>query len=191
MRLLKAQNTNLRNIYGKGIKYDVNNQVIMDTTNSMLIPKGTTAERPSNPANGHIRFNTSTDGDGNLIGFEAYYDEANLDGSSGIWRRLRFKEPNTNPGINWQNLGTGDATETVFGPLDSGDPDFPIPESAEHVIVLVENVVQIPTTNYTLEQSSSGNLGGPNSPYADGWYIVFGTPIPLDKDVTVIHNLDK
>ncbi len=33
MRLLKAQNTNLRNIKGKGVKYDVNDQVILDSTN--------------------------------------------------------------------------------------------------------------------------------------------------------------
>ena len=183
MRLLKAQNTNLRNIYGKGVKYDVDDQVIMDSTNTMLVPKGTTAQRPNTPNDGHVRFNTSVDDDGTVIGFEAYYDQK--------WRRLRFKEPNQNPGIVWQNLGTGDADETVFGPLDSQDPDYPIPEDAQNIIVLVENVVQIPTTNYTLEQSSSGNLAGPNSPYADGWYIVFGTPIPLDKDVTVIHNLDK
>ena len=51
MRLLKAQNTNLRNIYGKGIKYDINGQVIIDSTNVMLVPKGTEADRPSSPYN--------------------------------------------------------------------------------------------------------------------------------------------
>jgi len=183
MRLLKAQNTNLRNIYGKGVKYDVDDQVIMDSNNVVRIPKGTTAQRPLSPTDGHLRFNTTTDGNGQVIGFEVYYDLG--------WRRLRFKEPNQNPGITWQNLGNGDATETVFGPLDSQDSDYPIPESAEHVLVLVENVLQIPTTNYTLEQSNSGNLTGPNAPYADGWYIKFGSAIPLDKPVTVVHNLDK
>ena len=44
MRLLKAQNTNLRNIYGKGVKYDVNNRVTVDSENVMLVPKGTTAQ---------------------------------------------------------------------------------------------------------------------------------------------------
>jgi hypothetical protein len=184
MRLLKAQNTNLRNIYGKGVKYDVDDQVIMDSTNSVLVPKGTTAERPLSPNDGHIRFNTSTDGDGAVIGFEAYYDNG--------WRRLRFKEPNQNPGIVWQNLGTGDATEVKFGILDSGDPDYPIPDSANNIIVLIENVVQIPTTNYVLTQNPSGNSPSTGNPYPAGWYIDFGaTPVPLGKDVTVIHNLDK
>ena len=41
MRLLKGQNTNLRNIYGKGVKYDVNDQVVVDSTNVMRIPVGT------------------------------------------------------------------------------------------------------------------------------------------------------
>ena len=54
MRLLKAQNTNLRNIYGKGVKYDVDNQVIVDSENVMLIPKGTEAQRPATPNNGHM-----------------------------------------------------------------------------------------------------------------------------------------
>jgi hypothetical protein len=57
MRLLKAQNTNLRNIYGKGVKYDINDQVILDSNNVMLIPKGTSAQRPADPTDGHLRFN--------------------------------------------------------------------------------------------------------------------------------------
>ena len=168
MRLLKAQNTNLRNIYGKGVKYDINDQVIMDSTNVVLVPKGTEAQRPSSPANGHLRYNTDDDQ------FEAY--------QNGAWRELRFKEPNQDPGITQQNLGNGDATETVFGPLAN------IPASANNVIVLVENVMQIPTTNFTLEQSSSGSLAGPNAPYADGWYLKFTSAVPLSKNVTVFFG---
>jgi len=139
MRLLKAQNTNARTIYGKGVKYDVDNQVIVDTASCMLVPKGTTAERPSSPNNGHLRYNTDDDQ------FEVYQNSA--------WRELRFKEPNQDPGIIQQNLGNGDATNTVFGPLDSQDTDYPVPAAAQNVLVLVENVFQISTTNYTLEQN--------------------------------------
>lgn len=183
MRLIKRQTTNLRSIIGKGVQYDIDDQVIVDSNNVMLIPKGTTAQRPQFPADGHLRFNTTVDGDGEIIGFEVYYDNS--------WRRLRFKEPNQNPGIVQQNLGAGDATETVFGPLDSGDPDYPIPVAAQNVLVFIENVFQISTTNYTLEQSVSGNLTGPNAPYADGWYLKFTSPVPLGKEVTVLHNFDK
>lgn len=177
MRLLKHQNTNLRNIYGRGVKFDVDDQVIMDSTNSVLVPKGSTAERPASPANGHIRYNTDDEQ------FETY--------QNGAWREIRYKEPNQDPGIVQQNLGNGDATETVFGPLDSQDSDFPVPAAAQHVLVLVENVFQISSTNYTLEQSVSGNLTGPNSPYADGWYIKFTSAPDLGKPVTVLHNFDK
>jgi hypothetical protein len=77
--------------------------------------------------------------------------------------------------------------------LDSGDANYPVPASADNVLVLIENVLQISTTNYTLEQSDGTNVPsvGPNPPYAAGWYIVFQSPVPLGKFVTVIHNFDK
>lgn len=153
MRLLKAQNTNLRNIYGKGVKYDVDDQVIIDSHNVMLIPKGNTAERPIGPTNGHLRYNTDTEE------FEAY--------SNGTWRNLRYKEPyganNNDPGIVVQTLGfgsvdmLGDYNEIYFGPLDSQDPnadhDYTAPSNPQDVLVFVENVYQLPNTNYTLEQN--------------------------------------
>lgn len=177
MRLIKAQNTNLRNIYGKGVKYDVDDQIILDSTNAMFVPKGTTAQRPTNPVDGHIRYNTTDNR------FEAY--------EAGQWDGIRSAAPSTYAPITQQNLGNGDATETVFGPLNSGDPFYPVPAAAVNVLVLVENVFQISTTNYTLEQSVSGSLTGPNAPYADGWYIKFTSPPDLGKPITVIHNFDK
>ena len=61
--------------------------------------------------------------------------------------------------------------------------EYPVPVAAENVLVFVENVFQISTTNYTLEQNPSG--------YAAGWYVVFGTAVPTGKPVTVLHNFDK
>jgi hypothetical protein len=160
MRLLKAQNTNLRNIYGKGVKYDVNDQVIVDSTNVMLVPKGTLAQRPASPNNGHIRYNTDDDQ------FEAYQNSA--------WRELRFKEPNQDPGIIQQNLGSGDAVETIFGPLDSGDTDYPVPAAAQNVLVFVENVFQISGTNYSLVQNP-GNQNTITSVISTGTTTVIQT----------------
>lgn len=177
MRFIKAHGTNLRNIAGTGFKYDgINQYGIVDTTQSLLLAKGTETEKPTTPENGIMRYNTTSNE------FEFY--------QNGAWRKVRFKEPNT-IGIYKETIGTGDATETVFGPLNTNDPDFPVPQSADHLIVLVENVMQISTTNFTLEQSVSGNLAGPNSPYADGWYIKFTSPPDLAKDITVYHNFDK
>ena len=136
MRLLKAQNTNLRNIYGNGVKYDVDQQVILDSNNSMLISKGTTAQRPGSPSNGHMRYNTDVDE------FEFYQDSQ--------WRKVSYKESTA---ITQQNVGSGDAVETLFGPLDNSDTDFPNPTSAQSVLVFVENVFQISGTNYTLVQN--------------------------------------
>jgi hypothetical protein len=174
MRLIKRQTTNLRSISGKGVVYNTNNEIILDTKNVVLVPKGTTAQRPLTPENGHVRYNTQEDE------FEAYQD--------GQWRRLRFKEPTP---IVQNNLGLGDATETVFGPLDNLDPEYPVPASAQSMIVIVGQVFQIAGTNYDLVQSVNGSLAGPNAPYADGWYIKFGTAPGFSAPVTVLHNFDK
>jgi hypothetical protein len=186
MRLIKAQTTNLRSIYGKGVKYDINDLVTVDSTNAMILPKGTDAQRPASFINGMLRYNTTD----NQI--EAY--------QNGAWREIRFKEPNQDPGIVWQDLGVGNiaADETVFGELNSGDADFLVPASANNIIVLIENVIQIPTTNYTIHQTAEittgGAFEGPNAPYTSsgsGWWIRFTSPVPTGKPVTVIHNLDK
>jgi hypothetical protein len=196
MRLIKAQSTNLRSIYGKGVKYDVNDLVTVDSTNSMIVPRGTgdtnfsagtpENQRPQSFVNGMIRYNTTDEQ------FEAY--------QNGAWREVRFKEPNQDPGIVWQNLGVGNiaADETIFGELQSNDTDFPVPATANNIIVMIENVVQIPTTNYTIHQTaaitSGGAEEGPNHPYTasgTGWWIKFTSPVPTGKPVTVIHNLDK
>lgn len=184
MRFIKRQSTNLRSLSGKGVHYDINDQVILDSTNSALVPKGTSAERPVSPIEGQIRYNTTLDGAGlTEIGFEAYND--------GAWRRLRFKEPNRNPGIVQQSLGAGDATETIFGPLDSQDPDYPVPAAAQNILVFVENVFQVATTNYTLVQNPSGVSPSTGLPYPAGYYISFAEPVPLGKPVIALHNFDK
>ena len=63
-----------------------------------------------------------------------------------------------------------------------------------NIIVLIENVVQLPTTNYEIRQTAQVDLTGPNAPYTEtdtGWWIEFTSPVPFGKSVTVIHNLDK
>jgi hypothetical protein len=93
---------------------------------------------------------------------EAYVNNA--------WETIRSDRPGN---IVVQNLGTGDASETQFGTLD------PKPAAAENVLVLVENVVQIAGVNYTMTVDNNGDK-----------YIKFDSPVPLGKDVTVIHGFD-
>ena len=196
MRLIKRQTTNQRSITGKGVQYDINDLVTIDSTNSRIVPRGTgdtdfaagtpQNQRPQSFVNGMVRYNTTDEQ------FEVY--------QNGAWREVRFKEPNQDPGIVWQNLGVGNiaADETIFGELQSNDTDFPVPATANNIIVMIENVVQIPTTNYTIHQTaaitSGGAEEGPNHPYTasgTGWWIKFTSPVPTGKPVTVIHNLDK
>jgi len=173
MRFLKQQTLNARNIQGASVKFTTAGLGIIDGTKAIVVPSGTTAERPSTPANAQLRYNTDNNE------FEVY--------ENGAWKNLRYNEPNP-VGITQQNLGVGDGTETTFGLLNSGDTEYPTPASAQSIIVLVENVFQISTTNYTLVQNPSS---GPNTPYAAGWYIVFSTPVPTGKPITVLHNFDK
>ena len=175
MKFLKAQTTNTRGIqHGKGIYFDTDEGVRMESTNSLNLPRGNNAQRPNIAQIGQIRYNTQEN-------YVEFYQ-------AGVWKPIRLQEPTT---ITQQSLGNGDGTETVFGVLASGDSAFPVPSAAQNVLVLVENVLQLATTNYTLEQSTSGNLTGPNQPYADGYYIKFTQAVPLGKPVTVIHNFDK
>jgi len=166
MRLIKAQSTNLRNIKGTGLKYDIHGINRMGGETGVVVPIGNTSERPVFPEPGIIRYNTDVDA------FEMYSD--------GSWGEIRKKEP-TN--IVQQNLGNGDASETVFGPLVNGDANFPVPSAARNILVFVENVFQIATTNYVLVQNPAGK--------APGWYISFSSAPDLGKPITVLHNFDK
>ena len=167
MRYLRRQSTHNHGVYGnKDIRRDINGQIVLDSTDMVMVPKGTAAERLTTAANGHLRYNTDTDVFENFQG--------------GSWAPVRRFEPAS---IVQQNLGNGNVVETKFGPLVNGDTYNPSPAAAQNLIVLIENVFQLATTNYVLEQNPGG--------YAAGWYVVFGTAVPTGKPVTVLHNFDK
>jgi hypothetical protein len=172
MKFLKTQYTSRYSPSDNTIRVNTYGRAVMDFSGGVLLPKGTTAQRPQltsvrqpTDANGTIRYNTD------LNEIEAYV--------GGNWETVRAPGASA---ISIETFGPGDLTETVFGPLTN------VPASANNIIVLVENVMQIPTTNFTLEQSSSGSLTGPNAPYADGWYLKFTSPVPLAKYVTMFFG---
>jgi hypothetical protein len=143
------------------------NRVVVNANGGLMLPKGSTSERPQltgvrqpTDANGTIRYNTT------LSSIEAYV--------GGTWVVVASPVASA---ITKQTLGPGDGTETVFGPLNTS---FVTSYSAsdDNILVLVENVMQISTTNFTVEQSVSGSLTGPNAPYADGWYVKFTSAVP-------------
>jgi hypothetical protein len=167
MKFLKKLQLAKKNLTDDRIAVDANSLVYFESTNAMKLPIGTTNQQPgqsentvTSPANGMVRYNSSTNQ------LEAYQNSA--------WRNVRFKEATT---ITQQSAGTGDGAETKFGPLS------PVPTAAQNVLVLVENVMQIATTNYTLVQNPGG--------YAAGWYISFTSAVPVGKPVTVLHGFDQ
>lgn len=125
-------------------------RAVMDLTGALRLPKGTSDQRPGlsgvatpEGANGYIRYNTSIDSvTGQQIGIEAYVN--------GVWEVVRAPGTTT---ITKQTLGPGDYVNDVYGPL------IIVPASADNIIVLVENVFQISTTNFTLDQNPTAGAG--------------------------------
>jgi len=155
MRFVKKQQINSKLITDPSVSVEANGQVVLGTNYALKVPMGTSAERPAYPENGQMRYNTETNE------FEFYVNNA--------WEDARTMRPNT---ITVQNLGTGDATNQEFGPLN------PTPATAANVLVLVENVVQIAGVNYTMIQGQGGQ------------FLRFDSAVPLGKDVVVIHGFD-
>lgn len=200
MKFYKTLQLNTQNAKSLELTYRTDGQIIMDSTNpntilrALRVPTGTgdpayvpgtpQNERPLIPydINGLVRYNTS------LVALEVY--------SNGRWIQLRAKEPanivqqtfTPPPAIGDYNptLTYVDGVEVFFGPL-LGPQDQP-PFTARSIFVYIENVPQIPTTNYTLVEST--DFVGYNPPYPPGKYLQFNEPPPIGKNITVIHGFD-
>lgn len=146
------------------------NRIVMNATGALQLPKGSSGQRPnpltgirqSTDANGMIRYNTSSSA------VEAYI--------SGGWVSIGFAAGAT---VSKQTLGPGNNILTDFGPLAS---PVAIPPSAPYdypIIVLVENVYQISTTNYTLDFNYLGT--------GQTW-IIFTSPVPAGKYITIFFG---
>ncbi len=157
-------------------------RAVMDLTGALRLPKGTTGQRPNistvetaNGPNGYIRYNTTTNS------LEAYIN--------GVWEVVRASSASA---ISKQTIGPGDLVETKFGPLTTVDAGTSYRASADNIIVLVENVIQISTTNFTIVEnpagssSATGYLAG--APYPTGFYLNFGSAVPVGKNVTVYYG---
>lgn len=137
MRFLRRLTLNRRAVFDNTLYVDTTNAVVMGSRNNLKLPSGTDAERPAIPDNGMIRFNEDS-GD-----VEVY--------QGSTWRSLRFKESGA---ITQQSLGVGDEEQVYFGPLDPSPYDIPSQSgytwSGANLLVLVENVLQLHNTNYTV-----------------------------------------
>ena len=172
MKFLKQKNISRYTINDNTLITNQYGRAVMDLTGALRLPKGTTAQRPQlsnvrtpNGPNGYIRYNTETQS------VEAYVD--------GIWEVIRSAGDTA---IIKQTLGPGNDIEDTFGPLiitpTAPDPTGPGPnaEYVDPIIVLVENVMQIPTTNYTLVNDSTAT------------FIEFTSPVPTGKLITIFFG---
>ena len=215
MKFLKQSQLNFRNVRDQsvavvtdgpnvaGVNRDA--RIVLDNTNSIQLPSGITDERPSGGIvfiNGLMRYNEDT-------------DEIEVR-SNNQWRRLAYKEPNsiqiqTGPvggSVSWigDSLDGGTTGEIYYGPLEYSDPSnvsgaypsqaTPSVSAPQNLIVYIENVPQLPNTNYTLEaldgsttSAPAGYLLGAN--YPAGTYIKFVGAVPFGKPVTVLHGFDR
>jgi hypothetical protein len=159
MKFLKQQNLNKFNPSDQRLFLNQYGRAVLGLTGGLRLPQGTTAQRPqttsvrypgdsSEFADGTIRYNIDTNSLEALI--------------AGVWEVVRAPGATT---ITKQTLGPGNNIDVTFGPLTQ------TPSSADNILVFVENVFQISTTNYTL---TSGNT-----------YITFTSPVPLGKYVTI------
>jgi hypothetical protein len=159
MKFLKQKNISKYSITDQTLFTNHYGRAVMGLSGGLRLPQGTTAQRPqtsgvrypgdsSEFADGTIRYNIDTNTLEALI--------------AGVWEVVRAPGATT---ITKQTLGPGNNVDVSFGPLTL------TPSSADNIIVLVENVMQISTTNYTLTSSNT--------------VITFTSPVPLGKYVTV------
>ena len=159
MKFLKQKNISKYSVTDQTLFTNHFGRAVMGLTGGLRLPQGTTAQRPqtsgirypgdaSEFADGTIRYNIDTNSLEALI--------------AGVWEVVRAPGATT---ITKQTLGPGNNIDVNFGPLTL------TPSSPDNIIVLVENVMQISTTNYTLTSSNT--------------VITFTSPVPLGKYVTV------
>ena len=151
MRYLRKQVLNRRAPYDQRLQVDVNNNILMSSPAAVQIPAGDTSQRPI----AGNRYGTSSSGD--LSGMIRYNTQTNqLEGyQAGNWRAFRFKEPTQ---ITQQSLGAGDDNNVYFGPLTPAPPttvESTTTWGGQNLLVIVENVIQLATTNYTIVQNPS------------------------------------
>ena len=138
MKFLKSQNTSRYSPSDNAFQVNPYGRAVMDFNGAVMVPKGDESERPdvtgvrqpaegnaTYPGNGYLRFNTDTNS------FEGYIN--------GVWEVIRAPGASA---ITKSTYGPGDATAQIFGPLVQK------PQSDDNIIVLVENVMQISSTNF-------------------------------------------
>jgi len=162
MKYLKTKNISKFSVADRGfIIEQPSGKITTNSQNSIKIPTGALERRPVVPDQGMIRFTTNDVANHEDVNVENYFPsrpigiEAYFDGS---WRPIRLQGPSTVTKY-YAGMGNYDAILQPNEDLSrffpsSGEPLPIVPESADNIIVLVENVFQISGDNFNLIESS-------------------------------------
>jgi hypothetical protein len=132
MKFYKRQSLNSHSPQDNTFAVEQDGRAIIDTTESLRLPRGNNSQRPTDTVPGQIRQNTELSEIETLV--------------NAIWERNRTVRPGT---IAVQNLGSGNYYSNIFGPLNNDyQPSYD--KSAANIQVYVDNVFQIPFTNYDI-----------------------------------------
>lgn len=141
MKFYKRKSLDSHNAQDDRFAVEADGRLVSDSTESFKLPGGTISERPQSTTRGQIRHNTQ------LFDLETYVRTS--------WERIRTVRPAR---ITVQNLGSGNYYSDTFGPLN---PNYAQSwntgnsGSAANIQVYVDNVYQIPFTNYNLTENPS------------------------------------
>lgn len=194
MRFLKQKSLSRFSITDQTLFTNHFGRAVMNLTGGLRLPQGTTAQRPNTslvryPASGVTASTEFADG---MIRYNTTLNELECR-IAGVWETVKAAGAVS---IIKETYGPGDSLdgvtgENIFGPLNTAYiPDYTA--SPDNIMVLVENVMQISVTNFTIVQnpigtsSPTGYLGG--AAYPTGWYLNFTDPVPDGKNVTVYYG---
>lgn len=166
MKFYKRLSMNLKDPQSNKFAVEDSGQIVTNTKVSLQIPTGAVTDRPSMFVDGQIRYSTT------LHEFEVY----NGSGNGAGWEIMRTVRP---ANIIVQNLGSGDYATTTFGPLQyTTGTNYTNFQKPQNIMVYVENVYQIPFSNYTLVQGNGTEV-----------LIEFSSPPPT-KPITALIGFD-
>lgn len=135
MKFYKRQNLNAGNPMDDSWVATADGRLTTNSTSAMETPSGSSNQRPPQPEEGSIRYNTQI-GAGEL---EVFVNNK--------WETIKT---NRQQQLTLQNFTNGDYLDRYFGPL-SYNIDTSRPQN---ILVFVDNVYQVPYANYTLAEST-------------------------------------
>jgi hypothetical protein len=137
MKYIKRLALNRKNQQDNRFAVEADDRIVTTSKVSFQLPNGASADRPTG-VDGMVRYN-------NTINDPEVY---NISGEGTGWEKIKT---NRQSSITPQSLGVGNYIDNIFGPL-SYDV---LTSRPQNVMVFIDNVYQIPVTNYTLVLGTS------------------------------------